>query len=597
MKILNAIIIFYLLLIAPCCTYITAAQTIPASRITDWRHAGLQDSVPAYNNMVDIMNYGGIPDGISPNDIPFQNALAALNGQAGTIFFPAGSYLFTQSMNLGDSIVLKGTGTTSRLLFDLSGNTQDMISVQGNVGAQTWAVSQYIARNDTAIYLDSTNGLAIGDWVLLYGNDSSLLFSDWAYGSVGQIFRIKDIQGNKLVTDMPIRRDYDLVFSARIKHISPATGTGIQCLYLERLDSTAQQTTNINFTNAINCWVIGVESYRTNFAHIGLSRSAHITIRGNYMHHSWHYGGNGQGYGIATQYTSGDCLIENNIFVHLRHSMLLQSGANGNVFAYNYSNDPYWDEQVLPANSAGDAVCHGNYPYLNLFEGNIVQNIVVDDSHGSNGPLNTFFRNRAQLWGIFMNTGTPTDSMNYAGNEVTNTSIPYGNYSLSGSGHYQFGNNIKGMITPANTTALSDNSLYLDGPPAFWVASLSFPPIGPPFPYNTVENPAKLRFTNNDYTDCTPNPHFEPVNIKETHPNIDILIYPNPAGDHLYVRTNNETQGSIFYIYNAIGQPVSSGSLSAGNNYIFLTGLPAGQYIFAIRNINGDYYTKAVIKK
>lgn len=596
MKILNTIVIFYLLLIAPCCIDIAMAQTIPASRITDWSQAGMQDSVPVYNNTVDIMNYGGVADGITPNDIPFQNALAALNGQPGTILFPAGDYLFNQSISLRDSTVLKGTGTASKLLFDLSGNTQNMINLQGSIGNTIWNVNQYIHRNDTLLALDNTTGLAIGDWVLLYGNDSSILFSDWAYGSVGQIFRIKDIQGNTLITDIPLRRDYDLTFNARLKRIVPIQGAGIECLYIERKDSTAQQTSNISFNYAVNCWVIGIESFNTNFAHIELSHAAHITLRGNYIHHSWHYGGSGQGYGIATQYTSGDCLIENNIFQHLRHSMLLQSGANGNVFSYNYSTDPNWDEQLLPANSAGDAVCHGNYPYLNLFEGNIVQNIVVDDSHGSNGPLNTFFRNRAQLWGIFMNTTTPTDSMNYIGNEVTNTSVPYGNYSLSGIGHYQFGNNIKGTINPANTTALSESSLYLNGAPAFWTASLSFPPIGTPYPYNTIDNPAKMRYGNNDYTDCTLNPHFQTSSVLNTTAGNSINIYPNPAGDILYIVVKKYLEGN-YCLYDALGRKVLSGTFSGNRSSLSLTELNPGLYTLVINTGADKIYSGEIIKK
>lgn len=575
----------------------TGAQTIPPARLTDWSHAGLQDSIPSYTNVVSILSYGGIADGVTPNDTPFQNALAALNGQPGTILFPAGSYLFAHSISLPDSTVLQGTGSTSKLLFDLAGNTQDMINIQGSLGANIWGVSQYLSKNDTTIYLDSTTGLNIGDWVILYGNDSSLLFSDWAYGSVGQIFHIKDIQANKIVTDMPSRRDYPASFSARLKRITPVKDVGIECLYLERKDSTTQQTTNINFTCAVNCWVLGVESFRTNFAHIGLTRSSHITIRGNYFHHSWHYGGSGQGYGIATQYTSGDCLIENNNFEHLRHSMLVQAGANGNVFAYNYSKDTYWDEPVLPANSAGDAVCHGNYPYLNLFEGNILQNIIVDDSHGINGPLNTFFRNRAQLYGIVMNTGTPTDSVNYVGNEVTNPTFPYGNYSLSGAGHFQFGNNIKGTITPAATTALPENSLYLDAAPGYWMASLTFPPIGTPYPYNSVKNPAQTRYISGDFTDCTPNPHFTPLSVSNiSGQDTPIEFYPNPVDEDLFV-TVPAAQTFHFYLYNALGQLISSGTLGGVNPHLSMCRFRPGVYTLLVYDNAGMPHRQQIIKK
>ena len=89
-------------------------------------------------------------------------------------------------------------------------------------------------------------------------------------------------------------------------------------------------------------------------------------------------------------FTTNECLVEDNIFNHLRHSMILQAGANGNIFSYNYSYDPYWTGVFFPANSAGEIVLHGNWPYANLFEGNDVGNIVIDNSHDANGPHNTF---------------------------------------------------------------------------------------------------------------------------------------------------------------------------------------------------------------
>jgi len=91
--------------------------------------------------------------------------------------------------------------------------------------------------------------------------------------------------------------------------------------------------------------------------------------------------------------------------------VLLQSGANGNVISYNYSLNPNQSDSP-PANGAGDLVLHGNYPFANLFEGNICQNVMIDASHGINGPYNTFFRNRVQLYGIIMSPSPATDSMN-----------------------------------------------------------------------------------------------------------------------------------------------------------------------------------------
>ena len=75
---------------------------------------------------------------------------------------------------------------------------------------------------------------------------------------------------------------------------------------------------------------------------------------------------------------------------------MAKQGANGNVFAYNYSLDPYRSED--PHDAGSDMLLHGHYPFANLFEGNIGESIIVDDTWGPAGPYNTFFRNRADLY-------------------------------------------------------------------------------------------------------------------------------------------------------------------------------------------------------
>jgi len=76
---------------------------------------------------------------------------------------------------------------------------------------------------------------------------------------------------------------------------------------------------------------------------------------------------------------------------------LVQHGANGNVFAYNFSFNAksYAGEFIGPIYYKNtDISLHGHYPFSNLFEGNIAQYIYSDHSHGANGPYNTFLRNR-----------------------------------------------------------------------------------------------------------------------------------------------------------------------------------------------------------
>ena len=87
----------------------------------------------------------------------------------------------------------------------------------------------------------------------------------------------------------------------------------------------------------------GIESDKCNFAHIDAEYSSNLSISKNYFHDAHNYGSGGKAYGVILHFTSNECKIEDNIFNHLRHSMIVQAGANGNVFStYNYSIDPFW---------------------------------------------------------------------------------------------------------------------------------------------------------------------------------------------------------------------------------------------------------------
>ena len=80
------------------------------------------------------------------------------------------------------------------------------------------------------------------------------------------------------------------------------------------VDLVANQTSNIYFNYAAFCWVKGVDSDSTNFAHISILNSTNIEITGNYFHGAFAYGSGGSAYGVVCHMSTGDCLIENNIF-------------------------------------------------------------------------------------------------------------------------------------------------------------------------------------------------------------------------------------------------------------------------------------------
>jgi hypothetical protein len=542
------------IILALCCLglNVTHAQTVTT---TNWHDAGLRISKPTWINTVNVLDYGADSSGVLPCDSAFKKALIALTGKSGNILFPKGTFLFNNTIQINrDSITIKGAGYDStKLVFNLAGASKNCIDVVGSIQyADTSRLSTTASRNANTVNVYSASKFAIGDWVMIGMNDSAYFYSSWAYGSLVQLLRINNISGNTISFESPLRCTYPISQKPKITQLAVRTTIGIECLKLMRMDATASQTSNINFDKVVNAWIEGIESDSCNFAHIGLSRCSNIEVNNSYIHQAFAYGGGGQGYGIAVQDGTGECKIEGNIFVHLRHSILMQSGANGNVAAYNYSKDPYWTEPFLPSNSSGDLVLHGNYPYLNLFEGNINQNAVIDNSHGINGPFNTFFRNRSETYGVFMNSGPATDSIQILGHEVTNSIL--GLYTLVGNGRVEYANNVKGTTTPSGTSALSINSLYLTSgskpncPDAYSI----FPCINYPNAFNAGSIAAKDRYTRGKMAICSC--EIIPTKIEESHQSsFTTQVYPNPCQQEFYL-SGLPAQNIKLKVYNTLGQ-------------------------------------------
>jgi hypothetical protein len=155
------------------------------------------------------------------------------------------------------------------------------------------------------------------------------------------------------------------------------------------------------------------ESENTFRAHVSGASSLRCEIRRNYMHHAHDYGGGGHGYGVTLGEHVTDFLMEDNIFVHLRHAMMVQVGASGNVYGYNYSVETQSEGTWTPC----DISMHGHYPHMNLFEGNVVQEVDIADYWGPCGPGNTLLRNRVESEGI--DVDDYSHGQNVVGNELT----------------------------------------------------------------------------------------------------------------------------------------------------------------------------------
>jgi hypothetical protein len=497
-----------------------AAQIIPVDRTFGqaWQNSGHPGEIPSPARIVNVRESGARGDGDADDGPPIARAIESLGDAPGVVFFPAGTYLLHSAVNVPAGAVLRGEGSgKTTLRWDHPGSCINIARAQSGVFQAVMA--GHSVHSGTLVVTDGT-AFAPGDYAEIRAdNDPAWRASTWANKVVGQILRITGVSGNQLTLERALRITYERAQNPEIRKIVPITEAGVESLKVERLLAGTSPTQRDNvFTikldYAARCWVRGVEGFNAFGGHVALVSSTQCAVTGSYFHHAHEYDGGGSGYGVRLEFKTGECRIEDNIFQHLRHSMLVQAGANGNVFGYNYSRDPVRTE--FPSEISGDIVLHGNYPFANLFEGNICQHIWIDASHGTNGPLNTFFRNRAEAYGFTM-TDPAAHRQNIVGNETFKgrwSVMTGGGYSLAGTGHFEFANNTQGKgIQPPDTAKLADFSYYLHNDPslppplpAFWKIAAGFPPVGLPLALDAVKNiPARARFfSNGNFTVAPP---------------------------------------------------------------------------------------------
>ncbi|MGB0934248.1 MAG: T9SS type A sorting domain-containing protein [Lishizhenia sp.] len=573
---------------------VAMAQTIPQERLVDWTLAGLRDTTTSNYTIVDMSQHGVVGDGITPNDGIIENIYATIFSPGIIFKFPAGNFLFNETINLQSRSVLRGEGAEATIFSMNLNGSGHAIRMQGNaLSSDTSNFLLGTAKNDSICFISNSSIFQSGDWVRLIQDDSDWITSTWAENRVGQIMRVKTINNQEVTFESPFRMNYSLNRNPYLQKIQPLENSGVECLKIVRLDDTApEQTSSIFFNYATNCWVIGVESENCTFSHIGSYFSSNLKISQSYFHHAFGYGGGGRAYGVMFQSTTNESLVENNVFEHLRHSMILQSGANGNVFAYNYSFDPFWES--IPSNSAGDLVLHGNYPYANLFEGNICQNIVIDNSHGPNGLDNLIFRNRAEGYGVFFSADNSPGQL-IVGNEITNLSFPYNlvNYTIQGNNHFLFGNNNKGVIDPVGTENLIDTSYAYKEQPPFLFNNTWFP-IGTPHVLGVNSIPAYMRAESNTIMQNACSVASLSTSNNYSLDNTD-LVFTNPIYNQFRIKATENIE--YLTIYTVLGELVFSTNTKYLKQYqLETTDWKNGLYFVQGKLSSGSFFSFKTVK-
>ncbi|NIM96227.1 MAG: hypothetical protein GTO18_21220 [Anaerolineales bacterium] len=469
------------------------AEIIEPSRMVDWTEVGYPGEIPKVPVVVNVMDFGAKGDGITNDYAAITTAINSATSP-GAVLFPEGTYRYESTIKLKDGIVLRGEwADKTHLECDLSGASRPCIeAVTYRRGDFTPAISG-LEKGSTLLQVADASSFSPGDTAeIQQENDPTIMYTKpewnqpWARDSVGQFFHVIAVNGNTLTIDPPLHLSFRTDLNAVVRTNGLISNVGIEKLHIKRLDAGDGHT--IHFKNSMDSWVRLVHSEYTYRTHVSVTSSINVEVRDSYFHHAHDYGGGGHGYGVNVNTHSTNCLVENNIFEHLRHSMMLATGANGNVFGYNYSFDTFanggWDPP--------DISVHGHYPFMNLFEGNIVQEAWSTDYWGPAGPGITLFRNRIEFENL--NINDHSHNQNVIGNELTEGSNRIW-ISNDSSGTLVHGNNVNGQISwdPAIPDHDLPNSYYLISKPAFF-GSLPWPSIGSEFTLGEGTIPAKDRY-------------------------------------------------------------------------------------------------------
>jgi hypothetical protein len=260
-------------------------------------------------------------------------------------------------------------------------------------------------RGDMKLELETTDGLRIGDCILIEGPATERWKKltknacKWGLYRMYEVI-ITEIQENTTSINQPLRIEFPIIDDSYVQKISPIRRCGIESLSIE-------QTENIWISSVIfyygwNCWARDVTVRKCGRFPVYGSMAKWCEIRDCVFDDAWFKGGGG------TAYTGWDkcwdCLIENIETFKMRHAPLFQWAASGCVIRKSvfHESDGQWHAGWTNENLIEQCVIesvrgHGGYGY------GMWASPPQDTAHGPNGPRNVVYNcdvssQRAGLW-------------------------------------------------------------------------------------------------------------------------------------------------------------------------------------------------------
>ncbi|HVU06255.1 MAG TPA: peptidoglycan-binding protein [Candidatus Paceibacterota bacterium] len=436
--------------------------------------------------------------------------------------------------------------------------------------------------------------------------------------TIGQTNKITAIGSNYFDLETPVHYDYKYMMNpATWNYSARYQKAGVESLALDRKQSGSGTGSNIYFDGCINCWVRNVKSLNVWNWHVDLEGNYGSVIRDSWFEQTWQLncGGNAC-YGAAIYGRTSDSLVENNVFVHLRHSLITEYGGQANIFGYNYSRQPINENGLSTDYLMGDMTTHGGQPMFNLWEGNIAGIMRFDQVLGSS-RFNTAFRNNIevkavpativgmfavdiQLGNLYENIlgnifgssgimGTATrlgceqDTCSGTASYNASISLPDARVAATTLLHGNYDWNASSTSWDAgNSNHTLPNSFYRSSQPSWWDTS-PWPGIGPDLGAVTL-------FGSNGLNGSNPNPAYTRYIASTTPPVISSIASSTTATTATITWTTDKVASSTV----RYGASSSYGSASSSSAYVTshsvtLTGLTANTaYHFRVESGDPD---------
>jgi len=418
---------------------------IPSDRLVDWSHAGVPGGIPHREAIHRTLSPGATASDINA-------AIAAASGGGKVVYLNAGTYHLTQGIRFGAlrEVTLRGAGPGKTILVcntasaDIQTGGDSIyrktgVATVGGVGKGATSVTLANAPPSAARVGRLIAIQAAADYDLMWhrvGRPGATVHSHTA--------RITAIKGKTVSYSPPNLYLFPADRNPTVKFAGAASDLcGIEDMTI-RCGSGGPDRAMYIF-GAHRFWVKGCEitGFQGTAGMIRCEYSCQLEFRRNYIHGSFNYPNNRDGFGIYLNDYTDHCVIEDNIFNRLGCGVLCSS-SSGDYVGYNYFGDMGRTTTVAGCIPSGINVNHQAHGLMGLYEGNIASWITNDGYHGS-GSHHVLFRNwfngrhselTGHRWLITLARGSYYHSV--VGNVLGDTTWTPDHYEMpkTGGGHF-----------------------------------------------------------------------------------------------------------------------------------------------------------------